>query len=65
MKSQTLLKYGMNPHGIRRRVSSQLIEAGVDIKAYEALMGHSYALALKVYAQANPSRIAAAADLLG
>jgi len=62
---EKLFKFGMNPHGIRRRVSSQLIEAGVDVKAYEALMGHSYALAIKIYAQANPSRIAAAADLLG
>lgn len=62
---RALSPFGYTPHAIRRRVSSILIEGGIDPKAYEAYMGHSFREGLKTYAQARPERVQAAADLLG
>jgi integrase len=56
--------HGFTAHGLRRLASTRLIGAGVDPAAYEALMGHSFSMGLKVYAEAEPARLAAAADLL-
>ncbi|MEO1715745.1 MAG: tyrosine-type recombinase/integrase [Planctomycetota bacterium] len=39
------------PHGLRRLASTRLIRAQVDPKAYEAQMGHQYAIGLRLYAQ--------------
>ena len=41
------------PHGLRRLASTKLIEAGVGAKTYETLMGHSYSMGLRTYAQAR------------
>jgi hypothetical protein len=45
-------------------VSRQLIEAGVSAVVYEAIMGHSYLIGLREYAQADLRRVDAAAALL-
>lgn len=39
--------------GLRRRASFRLIEAGVDPKTYEALMGHTWQVGMQVYAEAT------------
>jgi integrase len=43
------------PHGLRRLAATRLIEAGVDKKTYEEVMGHSFAMGLKVYAKSRDS----------
>jgi len=61
---QAIRHHGFTAHGLRRLASTRLIGAGVDPAAYEALMGHSFSMGLKVYAEAEPARLAAAASLL-
>lgn len=39
--------------GLRRRASFRLIEAGIDPKTYEALMGHTWQVGMRVYAEAT------------
>jgi len=53
------------PHGFRRLAATELIGAGVDEKTYESLMGHSWAMGLKIYAQARATSVRAAAACLG
>lgn len=57
--------FGFTPHGVRRCVSTILIDAGTTPKNYEAIMGHSYQMGLKTYATARPSKVLAAVHLLG
>ncbi len=61
------LEAGVTPftaHGLRRMASTALIQSGVSPKVYEEVMGHSYAMGLKIYAQADPGRMAEAVDVL-
>lgn len=60
-----LKPYGFSPHGIRRCVSTILIDAGTTPKNYEAIMGHSYQMGLKTYASSRPERVLTAVNLLG
>jgi integrase len=53
------------PHGLRRLASTVLIGRGVDPKTYEALMGHSFQMGLKTYAQVQAPSVRAASGLLG
>lgn len=54
-----------SPHGLRRLASTILIGSGVDARSYEAVMGHSYAMGLRTYAQAQTAPVRAAGALLG
>lgn len=53
------------PHGLRRLASTVLIGGGVDPRSYEAVMGHSYAMGLRTYAQVRSEGVQAAAAMLG
>ena len=55
---KALRPHGFSAHGLRRLASTRLIGAGVDPAVYEALMGHSFSMGLKVYAEAEPARLA-------
>ena len=54
-----------SPHAIRRRCSTRLIANHVDPKTYAALIGHSYEIGLKIYAEVEGERVEAASALLG
>lgn len=53
----------VTPHALRRAASTLLIAAGVDAKAYEAIMGHSYRMGLRTYAESSQERERAAVQL--
>jgi integrase len=57
------------PYGLRRRVSSELIDkmdvARYGAKTYSAWMGHSLQRGMQTYARVNPGRLEEAANVLG
>jgi integrase len=57
------------PYGLRRRVSSELIDkmdvARYGAKTYSAWMGHSLQRGMATYARVNPGRLEEAANVLG
>lgn len=57
------------PYGLRRRVSSELIDkmdvARYGAKTYSAWMGHSLQRGMKTYARVSPGRLEEAANVLG
>ena len=53
------------PNGFRRLAATELIGAQEDRKTYEGLMGHSWEMGMRIYAQAKASNVRAAAARLG
>ena len=53
------------PHGFRRLAATELIGARVDERTYEGLMGHSYQMGVRLYAQARACSVREAAARLG
>jgi integrase len=53
------------PHGLRRLAGTRLMERGVSPKVYERVMGHSFTMGLRVYAQARSTEVEAAVAILG
>jgi integrase len=52
------------PHGLRRLASTRLIAGDADPVSYAALMGHSYQMGLRTYAEVVGERLEATAALL-
>jgi integrase len=55
----------LTPHALRRFVSSELIERGTDAKTYEAIMGHTWAVGLRDYAQSRAGTRRGAVEAAG
>jgi integrase len=53
------------PHGLRRLAATILIEANTSQKVYETLMGHSWEMGMKIYAEARRGAQQSAVALLG
>lgn len=58
----------MTPHMLRRRTATQLIEAGVDIRYVQRLLGHASLSTTELYTHISDGalkRVVSDADILG
>jgi len=60
-----LARYDITPHGFRRLASSRLIRGRIDPKTYSDVMGHSFEVGLKWYAESSSESLSSAAEILG